>query len=79
MGEGPLTALCGVMAVMFMFGLDMPKPGPILSDQCRIFPNLFILVAEETIVAWSSLLSKESWWSLLYCSAFERAAERLSR
>lgn len=26
-----------------MFGRDMPKPGPILSDQCRIFANLFIV------------------------------------
>ena len=25
-----------------MFGL-MPKPGPILSDQCRMFANLFMI------------------------------------
>jgi hypothetical protein len=28
---------------MFMFGLDIPKPGPILSDQCLIFASLFML------------------------------------
>jgi hypothetical protein len=26
-----------------MFGLDMPNPGPILSDQCRMFANLFMV------------------------------------
>jgi hypothetical protein len=26
------------------FGLDMPKPGAILSDQCRIFANLFMVI-----------------------------------
>jgi hypothetical protein len=33
------------MDVMFIFGLDMPNPGPILSDQCRIFASLFMLKA----------------------------------
>jgi hypothetical protein len=37
---------CGVMAVMVMFGRDMPKPGPILSDQCLIFANLFMVTVE---------------------------------
>jgi hypothetical protein len=37
---------CGVIAVMFMFGRDMPKPGPILSDQCLIFANLFMVTVE---------------------------------
>jgi hypothetical protein len=37
---------CPVMAVMVMFGRDMPKPGPILSDQCLIFANLFMVTVE---------------------------------
>lgn len=37
---------CGVIDVMFMFGLDMLKPGPILSDQCLIFANLFMVTVE---------------------------------
>jgi len=37
---------CAVMAVMVMFGRDMPKPGPILSDQCLIFANLFMVTVE---------------------------------
>ena len=39
------------MAVMLIFGRDMPKPGPILSDQCRIFANLFMVtvVVEEGV------------------------------
>lgn len=28
--------------MLFGFGLDMPKPGPILSDQCRMLANLFM-------------------------------------
>jgi hypothetical protein len=47
MGAGPWGGLeCGVIAVMFMFGRDMPKPGPILSDQCLIFANLFMVTVE---------------------------------
>lgn len=47
MGVGPWGGLeCGVIAVMFIFGRDMPKPGPILSDQCLIFANLFMAMAE---------------------------------
>lgn len=46
MGD-PWTGLCcGVMAGMLIllgFGLDMPKPGAILSDQCRMFANLFMM------------------------------------
>ncbi len=46
MGVAPWGGLgCGVIAVMFMFGRDMPKPGPILSDQCLIFANLFMVTA----------------------------------
>lgn len=50
--EGEIEAVpweglgCGAMAVMFMFGRDMPKPGPILSDQCLIFANLFMVTVE---------------------------------
>lgn len=43
-GDEPWVGLCcGVMAVIFIFGLDMPNPGPILSDQCRIPANLFMV------------------------------------
>lgn len=48
MGEC-VVLCCGVMDVMFIFGLDMPNPGPILSDQCRIFANLFMLKALELL------------------------------
>ena len=37
---------CGVMEDMFMFGRDMPNPGPML-DQCRMFANLFMLKRES--------------------------------
>jgi hypothetical protein len=43
-GAGPWAVFgWGVMAAIFIFGLDMPKPGPILSDQCLMFANLFML------------------------------------
>lgn len=32
---------------MLGLGLDMPKPGPILSDQWRMFANLFIVTRPE--------------------------------
>jgi len=46
MGE-PWMGLCsGVIGGIFMLGFgldDMPKPGAILSDQCRMFANLFMV------------------------------------
>jgi len=41
-----------------MFGRDMPKPGPILSDQCLIFANLFMvrLSSRESVVVGESLV-----------------------
>jgi len=46
-----------------MFGRDMPKPGPILSDQCLIFANLFMvrLSSRESVVVGESLVSCLAW------------------
>jgi|SRR5450432_2862232 hypothetical protein len=50
-GDGPWAVFgWGVIAVMFILGLDMPKPGGILSDQALIFANLFMLTAGEVEV-----------------------------
>jgi hypothetical protein len=50
MGEAPWGGLCwGVMEVIFMFGRDMPNPGPILSDQCRMFANLFMVFGRDRL------------------------------
>jgi len=39
-----VALVSGLVWGIFMgFGRDMPKPGPILSDQCLIFANLFML------------------------------------
>jgi hypothetical protein len=46
----------GVMAVIFILGRDMPKPGPILSDQCLIFANLFMMIVErEEGILWQTV------------------------
>jgi len=52
--------VCGVTPGMFMFGLglEMPNPGPILSDQCRMLASLF--------------MAKESWGALRSGSVEER-------
>lgn len=44
-GDGPWGVfVCGVTPGMFILGLglDMPKPGPIFSDQCRMLASLFM-------------------------------------
>lgn len=56
--------VCGDTELMlFMLGLDMPKPGPILSDQCLMFANLFMASVVDVV----ERLSKKS--RLLSCAA----------